>query len=62
MTHKEYQEPISIPSKPPPSNLVNVTVNCPSCHNRNRKARRACQFCNHKGKVTKTVTRSEIED
>lgn len=32
-----------------------VKVNCPHCHNSNRKARRGCKFCNKSGKVLKSV-------
>ena len=42
--------------------LVVVTVKCPMCGNRNRKARRACTGpCEKTGMVTKTVPENSIE-
>jgi hypothetical protein len=36
-------------------------VPCPSCGNRNRRARRACKMCGRSGWVTKSVPTPEAE-
>ncbi len=59
---KEHREPLQIPEKKSESNLVTVTVVCPSCRNLNRRAQRACRFCDQTGTVKKHVTRDELPD
>jgi uncharacterized OB-fold protein len=39
-----------------------VEVACPQCGNLNRKARRACRYCQHTGKVLKSVPVSAFDE
>lgn len=39
-----------------------VRVDCPACGNVNRKARRACKFCDGSGNVRKSIKAATTEE